>query len=613
MAEPTPSSEAVVRVAASEKVEKVRPGPTNVDQQRANTLRVEMAEKGARKTLEDTISLTPKKGEITALIDENLGTEIDPENGEKVRKGKQRTEHKTAITSVDNLFAYIETGKVSTDNEVQVRADIGEIFRMYPGAEDIIRELGSETITDSVLNDPEFRVKLQERLTEIKGKKVAEIDPGAESAFKEAQRAEAAKQREHDRLKGEADGVRKGLKSFDSTEVPPGEKSKRIDKLTKTEIPKLEKDSKNAEAKIRDLDRRIKSQETTRAHIDKGAVKAANYGELIGELDTEIANLEEQRDEQQAIVDTYDEAKSEKEQLIQEKDDLRQRKSELDPQEDRVISELDELHEQTAQAEVAFARAKKAHSMQEREFLLSLEDVYKDAAVKLYDDRIKNAEAAQDAVLAKELEKAKDGLEKQIMDQFSGKRWDEKYTKHGILRPDRQSVRIKSDVVDRDFAKLVTEGPEATVREILSSKNSGFTAAEIEEKMKDPEFKKQAQDMLVEQLVTRKIKTGKITESEAFIIGTSPWGAEVIDTAIAKNSAVQNSIDQLRDIGALKGDGVMDWIKNHPNKTFAAMLLSAIFSGGLALVALPVGLGVAGAASAAGGLGAGGYGIRKAA
>lgn len=566
-APPAPSSEAVMRSIASREAEKTPAGSAQNDKRRANEIRTQLVQESSRASLEGIASNTPKRGEIKALADENIGTKIDPNTGEKVRTGTKQVDFDDVIKSVDNLFQYLETGKLNPKDAAQVRADIEEIFRMYPGTEDIIGDLGSKAVTDTVLNDPDFRKALQERLTEIKSNRVAEINPGAEAALKEAQREEKAKERERDRIKGEADAVRKGLESFEINRGTPGEKRRRLDELTNDKIPTLKEESKKAEAEIRNLDRLIKSQETKRGHIDRGQSKAGDYDEVIGNVDKEITRLEGLKDEKQAKIDEYNKAEAEKTQLEQERAELREDKARLEPEEDKTASELDELHEKTLSAQTALARAVKARTDQEREFMLSIEDVYKDSAVKYYEDKVREAEEAQQVILKKQIEGAKGDMDRLVLEQLGGNRWKMQDTKRGLLGRNKNVVVPNRTLVDADYRDMLLNGPDATLRGILTG--LGVPLDQMNEMLNDSKYK----DMMIKQVVVNRMQTAKITGDEARAIASSEWGSEAISKALAANSEANNMVNELRANGVLRGSTPAEWIRQHPGKSLAAILL----------------------------------------
>ncbi len=567
---PAPSAEAVTRVVASKEQEAPRPGAVLTrTQELANGMRKSLVEKGEDETLQGTISRVPKRGEIKALVDENHGTKIDPKTGEKIRTGTEQVEFDDVIKSVDNLFQYLETGKLNRTDEAQVRADIEEIFRMYPGGENLVTELGNGVITDTVLNDPDFRKALQDRLIEIKANRVAEINPGAETALNEAKRAEKAKERERDRIKGESDAINAGLKEFSTTRGTVGKRRQELDTLI-SNMTQLKIDADRARQQLRSIDSQISRYERQVDAIMNGTLNANNNAQLLTTAQSEITRLEGERQSRQDKIDEHTVAESNKAKLEQDKADLEQRKKEVAPDLENSDGELDALREARINAETALARATKARSVQEGEFLSSIDDVYKDAAVKYYDDKVKAAEAAQQVILDKELGEAKNDMDRKVLEEIGGKRWkiEDAKARSGMLhRKNKNVVTPNVPLIDADYKKMLLEGPNETLKGILTG--MGVQPDQMSEMLADPKYR----DLMVKQILVNRMDTSKITRNEARAIATSEWGNKAIETAIAGNADANNAVNNLKANGLLRGHTPAEWISEHPGSTLAAILL----------------------------------------
>ena len=238
-----------------------------------------------------------------------------------------------------------------------------------------------------------------------------------------------------------------------------------------------------------------------------------------------------------------------------------------------------------AQADLERARIIRGQS--EQEFVDSLEDIYTEATVQWMEERMNEAEAAQRRIIERDRGAAGDPAERAIEDALLN-RWDKEVTRG--LRKKHTEREFDKDKIDDDWDGLFARdgGPKAIMRRILV--DAGFTSVDgqIDDIMNNPEFVAKMQPKVVERLVTRRIQTGKITETQARFILDNDWGVGMIEAAIQNKKGVQEAIDKLRGDGVLKGEGVKDWIK-HMDKGKALMVLLIVLGlivGGVAISGL---------------------------
>ncbi len=273
--------------------------------------------------------------------------------------------------------------------------------------------------------------------------------------------------------------------------------------------------------------------------------------------------------------------------LIAEKKQLDLDKANLEKKKQELIDKLTGITKQKLVLQAEVATAQMTRTQDEENFLNNVNGILSESTFRYLQDQLTRADETQKRVLEDMLKTATTDTEKRFLTQQLS-RYDRPRTPT-LLNPKKTEPNMVN--IDGDTTILFSPDPVFGGREGLLRKqllDSGATASQVDEMLKDKDFVEKMGSQAVESLLAAKLKSGRLTEDEAEKIIKSPWGKGMVDGALQSNQKVKDAMEALKSQGVIKGD-IREAIGRMDKKSLLAVLLLVIGTGGLAGFGLAVG------------------------
>lgn len=234
---------------------------------------------------------------------------------------------------------------------------------------------------------------------------------------------------------------------------------------------------------------------------------------------------------------------------------------------------LEQQHTQLGEARIANRRAPEETRMrriEERELLerraseenqinRHLENAFSVATREYLSKRVREAvstlEELEPGYLSEEVETVRKAMGEAIRT-----RWIRHETRtRGIFRRRVTEQVVSREAVERDFRRLIAEGPNGMLRELLggidvrypgtdeNAPTQRLTPDQIRELMGNDLFSDEMKKHYVKNVLANRILTNQIRPAEVHQIMEADWGKGMIKEALAKNTEFRDTITQLTD------------------------------------------------------------------
>lgn len=551
---------------------------------RAGSARVRELAEAARKKLRDAGPIsalkdfqqrrTLDKQKMDARLEDVFST-VDSVTGARSKTPEQQARFNRAEKAAKVARELVEKGydKIDTADKPAIRTALSDAISIWPEGKAILDGVTDrEAFLDEILKDP--------RMAETVGKvleKTMSAEALVDKVTKAKAKAEEAKVRldgkktEEDRINVQLRDIQKKISDFSGpsrTKPEGGESFKKLKDLRETHSSD-KATLVTVEQQLNQLNSRMNSIVSSRR---------ADLSSSLESMQGEVTTLTEQAQNLRLRI-------NQKEELEKEEGRLREQQENLEQQKAAVGSEIAQLTREELLARTDLTLATNERNAGEEAFAKNLEGVMREASMDYLQDRIQEAEEAQDKVIKEEIANAKSKEERDVLEGILN-RWDknkEVWTWRG-----KKTIKVfDKKQIGEDFSDLIAKGPEEVIKNMLTR---GRTEDEAKEIMKNKEFVDEMQDKVVERLITRKLQTGKISKDEARRILESDWGKGMIDAALANKKEIADAFEKLRESGVMHGS-VAEFLSTRSSFEIAGML-AAIFGVGL--------LGAGGAVGSAG-------------
>lgn len=538
-------------------------------------------EKGPKKAYEAFQSVKPVDEQAGASHVERMGIKRNNTTGAKERTPgtAEYRRFEEAGIQVGTIETFLKEG-FDKIGDASVRQEIIDNFEralmLWPESASV-GPADRRAYIEKRLKDPKFIGRVKDvyegtlKVTDLFDGKIVE----AESAFETAKAEEEAARKKHEanRRAESSVSVRLSLFENDATGTPRA-KLAELERL-KTNTPTIEKNIKDMKDDVDDISSQIEMERTNLRLVLQGrAVTTAAGSSTIGDIQTEIARLTgEMRAAKRLLAE--EEGKLERiTQLEQEKQTLEAEKARIDLDEVELKKVWDAATYELTKNRAIFEDAKNTRATQEDQFVAALKNVFLNASLNDAEGTIKEWEDLRTDRLAELEGKIGDMAAKKILE--CDKRWTE--LKPNSTNP--KDIKIKKDVIERDYLNMLQNGPEALMRTILAAEVDAagvrvFSDNDIENKIADPEFINQVQSELVSQLLFRRMNVKKPSETEVTVIATSKWGEGMFLAAAAKDKKVSDALDLISNkYGATRGEKLRNLAKDPKAYGFLAGLIA---------------------------------------
>lgn len=253
-------------------------------------------------------------------------------------------------------------------------------------------------------------------------------------------------------------------------------------------------------------------------------------------------------------------------QLIGSTSDTSNREDELETRLEQRYNQLDEARianrrapEETTARRVEERELVEKRAREEEQFNRQVENAFAVATRKYLNERVRQAvntlEELEPGYLTEEV-----ATVRKAMGEAIRTRWIRNETRtRGIFRRRVTEQVVSREVVERDFRRLIAEGPNGMLRELLggidvrypgtdeNAPTQRLTPDQIRELMGNDLFSDEMKKHFVKNVLANRILTSQIRPAEVHQIMEADWGKGMIKAALEKNSEFRNTITQLTD------------------------------------------------------------------
>ncbi len=550
MAHPAISSEQAIAAAVLEKGSV--PAGTTGPRRAAEDIRARM-QKDTPHSIHESFAQSaerPNRSIVHKKIEDTIlrSGALDPATGTNRRTPEERNRYDTAKNRADLAITYLDKGLggLSPTEQAHLRNLVMTSLNGWPEARALLNGLSNPAdrnrMLDNLLNDPRMAGKISELLSSTIHKEIPNEVSVARQKFDEADRQVIELQAQFQSIKRQYDRAAADLSQFrDLTTGAPGAKQNTIDTINASPV----------EAEFESLRESMgrDDQEVERLHQLIDTMRKKDPKAVIDDEMNRIHFLKSKLENTRKEVVKRQDKVNDRNRLVAEREEAQKRFDTLEPQLSELNTRLNNSARQRAMvgAELNMATINRAHT--EQAFVDSLGRIYVDAARAVLAPDIEKAERARENILESEKKQAGEGAEKRVFDSISN-RWDRPRTTWN----NRRTTELNRPQIEKDLATLVTQGPDAIVRQILMSGPTPLSGPDADARINENgESIKAARREVVERLLMKRMSHNSLTEAEAEKIWTEEWGRDAITKAMQNNEAMRSEIEKLQAAGVVRG------------------------------------------------------------
>lgn len=510
---------------------------------------------------------------IKAVKEQNIGWRgKDATTGNLVLDpGAEQARSNNVDSIVTTVQTYLEDfGALNGIQRLKLRDTITSVFNDIPSVKlffDSLNPTEKGSIIENFLRDPRYRGKVREilaaKLNQRDGnqttQRLTEVVRSAEGERSKVRNEQTVIAEQYTHKEGDLNDVNQQLREF----VPAvrgrgGRYLQEIENLT-DEKPRNTIEVQKRQNQITHMNGLL-----TRLYAEQQ--RNLDRPNTFNDLQTQIDRLGGELDRVSAEMLPYQRDLNRLDYLNAQKVQLEDDRSRLEDERNTLYRQLGEVTGRVMDTERAFNEAKDAKANDEQKFINELNDTLSDAAFDHLDAEFSAMESKRDEMLQEESKNSTDKFDKAMLDQMRTRWTMQKEVKDTFFGKRRTTIKTDEKAVASDYTVLLTDGPEALMRTMLIEGGAGLTPpltpADIDAKLADPAFVAKMQSQVVENVMSRRFMTGKVTKDEALHLWNTPWGETAITNALSKNQRLNTELQKLRDQGVLRDDGkFVEWFK----------------------------------------------------
>lgn len=578
--------------------------PVETDRQKkyretqAGNLRTQAEAQGPRSTLESFREGVIDEDAAKEHIDNNIGTKDEKGNITRTRKETtRRTQVRNAEGIARNIIQkdYVD---LSGAEKTALRNSALEAFRELPGGPAIIESFNTDplgleafiiTSLDSLDKDGVLKDAFVKRYKEVfSGERP--VDPKiAEAKAKITEiegREEALKQQGKDNV-AEVEAAQKVIDDFVDSLPPgvagpviPGPKAAELS-AEQSKVDDFLRTHKVSSAQIEVMKRQMEFLPTKidvlRSQIDglnSITPRSVANDREIARLLKELGNVAKLNEKAQRILPEYDVVAARRDELQAEKNGSQAKLDEALAKGSEISTKVLEVQREKygAQADLERIKLESADG-----FVKDAQGIMKDALKNLYEDRWRQMDAQDDAVLKKMIDDETNPAAKQVLEQIRDGRWrevvEDSKTKlgHIPLMPDKfgkkDMEKFHKDNIQADINLIRAhgeDGPRVVVQKMLTdmkdtSGNALYTPDQIQELLDSDKFKTEVIPTATKRLLAAATKQGMLGMKDTEMVKMA-LGDTIFDEATAANKEWFEEKKKEMDFAG----STVDFIKKHP-------------------------------------------------
>ena len=559
-------------------------GPTEGEKRAADIRKRVSAEppKSIREYFKERSALPPSQQKIEGAMGNVFKDHVDA-SGNPVIIPDVSTRKGEAMRVTDLMKTYLTpdtrgvrlTPAQQKDMETQVTYLLKSIPRIADYLEALPDDKARKDVVQDLIKNPEFMAEVNQRFHEK-----LKVGPEAKEASDAVQNALLAKEQArltHEKLEDDIYNAEAAIAR------------------TESQLAQFESAGYTGPARPGHLGDELRVKLSTRVRDE---AQSQSMQSEITSINNRIAVLEGKKDKSGDIARRIETLELRKDAFVQQKADadirlnrlqelmdmrerLSNKRAEHEKERSQYFQQLKSTELQSASANAGYEDALAKQAGVQQEFIDGVYQSLTEAAGKYMSDKMESADQA--AILSEEeyVQKATEKIDKEFLESVH-KRWSRTKEVGGVFSKKRETIITDHELVKQDYQRILTEGPEEMMKEILTV--NGLTPDQINEKLNDKEFMDRMQPKLVEGLLRRKLKDAelghgaKMTGEEAMAISETPWGEQAIMSALSKNREVNQMMTELKDQGVIAGSTPKEWF-NEENKGSGAKLLMLMLFG----------------------------------
>jgi hypothetical protein len=603
MADALTEQESIVRAA----VEQSSPAVPQTDNMKAaERIRKAMDEQNPEKALLSMRIKPIDESRIRASHERNIGMTADPTTGLdarddatkiRSRKDDENVRYKVVTDETTQINEYLKnfaTLERDPDQNEIIKEILPILEARLPFASVIFTGTNKNEIIREIILNPEYAIEVQKLLEERISGSGSEILPQLISKVEEAKRRKEEKEKERTDLSDQITRMGNERNKYEITAGSGslGDELKGIPSIKQLEsiITSAKENEVIYEKKVNDLTRQINLVQPNLYRGNDAQRQEAKElldgdGKLNDLLNTASEQLKQARDARQAAdiqLNRRKEIESQRDVLQAKIDEETERLNKIDIE---IVKLDEEFH--ISRGDLNEARLNLVEI--EKDYIKNINNIFGDAAMKLFEDRLRRATEAGNRLLEEDSQAAKDIMEKSFFTSLKN-RWDE--TEKFDSKGRSKGQKPKKPEIITDWKVLVTDGPEALIRSALGP------GPATDEKMKDADFVKKATEAMIPQLIQKKMQTFGMTEEEGKFLAHNEWSLDSIKAATERDGNASKRLEEMQSMGIFENKPIKTWIKENPKKL---ALFLAILAGLVSVATLGLtGVGIAGAGIAIG-------------
>jgi len=544
---------------------------------------IEKADQGVWRQGLELARRPPLEDEKIANRVEQIGIERDPNTGIKTRNIQEFARYNEAKEAANLVKKFLEKGFDGMTNaeKTELRKAVWAEAGLRPSlAAELARMTPAERIAfaERALNNPELAGFARQIFEEIldPSKVLADAVTPAQEALEITEFERDGKKGEFDEVKHRWDRNNTQLAEFEDQSATGGTKGARLielEKLTadestlKAELQTRQQRLRTAKDRVDDLTSEL--QTTTATMMTRGGILSGQRPPTeiqadITQAKKDIRNLEDEINEREAKL-------ARKIQLEQEKQQVEQRKTELDREKREKELELKKAESEVNKRKKELADAKALRESQEKDLVAGFKGVVSEAINEQLNAEVQRLTEALNEEVGSLKEKAKESNEKVMYEALQEEFVKTETRRRGIFGKKEKARVVDKTKVNNYFDKIMTQGPEAAMRDLIMSRTNPetgnpFTGTEADAILANKEYVEKMQPEVVKQLIGRKILIGGMTNNDIDIIVRSQWGRGMIEQAMAINEEYRKAVEMVTGVGGTQSHGFWEKFRQQAKK-----------------------------------------------
>lgn len=489
-------------------------------------------------------------------IDESFGGIERDKNGGRIQTSGEKGRLDSAIEAEGLARAMSEAGgydKLSGNPRLQerLRNFVEDAFKIDPTLEKILPAdpTSRQAFLESILKEPEAFLLIKKGHQEVFAKDKPTLEDKVNPAKKELEEAEfkeGEQRRARDKNVKDLGTATSELERFE----PGKDLDKELEGLTSRQT-QIERARREAQDELNSVSEEIRN-------LRRKMRNASAKGEDTNTIESQVKVATEERSRLEQEVEDRSKEIARQRELQAKKEKLKEDVERLTQENPGLEHELEQAVKETFDKKATLEKVKKERSEMEQDYLDEIRSIIPDAIQKFIENRLEQYDGAGQSVFDRLVSEAKDKVDKEF---WLAEQQEIKKKKTGFGRlsdpngeeDDRNAILKKSSTLMDPSG----DGPAKLVKARLDTMlaQGKITKEEYSQRLSDKDWMDTTSEQVAVNTMAAVLRVGKITETQAEFIINSKWGGDILEKAVTKNTALKETMDNLRRQGII-GEGL---------------------------------------------------------